>query len=446
MKALAKLLPHQHDKTLFYWAMLASFIIVALRVFVADYQIDWDEELYFQIAKGWSDGLVPYRDIFDHKPPLLYVYYSLFSGFGSSFALLRILQALLLLYALMYTWNHFRERLSILFVPAMLALFSAKGLTGTNSELIYIPFILFTFVFLLRGQWLAASLAAALVVGVKYTAALDILGVAVTVWLMQKRWQPVLLFAVVSASVFLLVHALLYMYFNGYGVDVLYETILRNLQHSGGERNLLKVPSKFWTLLVVLTLLCGVRIKEGRPDIDVRFTAGLLIWAVLSFVQSQITGRGYYHYFIPIFIPLCLLTFSFIHDLSVTKTRVIGYSVCIGVMLYALSLGNMYYQKHKSDSSRLSAACELDTFHYDGKSLFIYRLCDVQPLKYMFPQFYKSEHFEKVSGSGGLQWLNTVERPVVSDDGKTVQIFPDGLRFAEHYKEQIAAETLTSGR
>ncbi len=33
---------------------------------------DWDESIYLYVAKAWSGSILPYRDLFDHKGPLLY--------------------------------------------------------------------------------------------------------------------------------------------------------------------------------------------------------------------------------------------------------------------------------------------------------------------------------------------------------------------------------------
>ena len=47
--------------------------------------LDRDEGAYATVALGLLDGRLPYRDLFDHKPPLIYVWYALsFAIFGES--------------------------------------------------------------------------------------------------------------------------------------------------------------------------------------------------------------------------------------------------------------------------------------------------------------------------------------------------------------------------
>ncbi len=58
---------------------------------------DRDEGVYATIAQGLLHGQAPYRDLFDHKPPLIYGWYALsFAGFGENVAAPRIMASLTL--------------------------------------------------------------------------------------------------------------------------------------------------------------------------------------------------------------------------------------------------------------------------------------------------------------------------------------------------------------
>ncbi len=69
---------------------VALVLTYSARLLVVNNQTDWDEELYFLIARGWSHGQIPYRDIFDHKAPMVYLLDLIFSGGGVSLPLMRI--------------------------------------------------------------------------------------------------------------------------------------------------------------------------------------------------------------------------------------------------------------------------------------------------------------------------------------------------------------------
>lgn len=70
---------------LFCWLSVLAFIL----------PYDPDEAVFKIIATGIIDGQWPYRDLFDHKPPLIYAWY-LPAGFGASIELQRVLAAALM--------------------------------------------------------------------------------------------------------------------------------------------------------------------------------------------------------------------------------------------------------------------------------------------------------------------------------------------------------------
>jgi hypothetical protein len=74
--------------TITRWLVLAAVFIglaflCRLPSFV-DAPLDRDEGAYALIAQQWSRGAMPYRDYFDHKPPVVYVAYRADGGTGCS--------------------------------------------------------------------------------------------------------------------------------------------------------------------------------------------------------------------------------------------------------------------------------------------------------------------------------------------------------------------------
>src|SRR3989337_4431952 len=54
-----------------------------------------DEGVYGTIARGWLDGAIPYRDLWDNKAPLLFLWYAAsFTSLGESTLSPRIFAAL----------------------------------------------------------------------------------------------------------------------------------------------------------------------------------------------------------------------------------------------------------------------------------------------------------------------------------------------------------------
>ena len=82
-------------------AALALAAIAALPILLylpfMDEPVNVDEGIYGAVARGLLEGNIPYRDLFDNKPPLHYVWYALsFTLFGDNPVAPRILASLAL--------------------------------------------------------------------------------------------------------------------------------------------------------------------------------------------------------------------------------------------------------------------------------------------------------------------------------------------------------------
>jgi hypothetical protein len=427
-------------RTLLIWgASLASIAVLFYRVLQADSQVTWDEELYFQIATTWSNDFIPYRDIFDHKPPFLYVYYWIFSFFGESMAVLRDFQALFLLSTIALCYFILKDKISVVFVPLLFAVLSVYGLQGTNTEIIYIPFLLLLLCSLLREWKFSAATFISLAVLVKYTVALDVLGILIAATIIQKK-PPSLQVIAIASAMSMVISAVSYAYFIAHDVNIVYETIIRNMQHASGERSI-SFPGYFRRIGVFLCIaIVGAKVlqklffkKKMTSNQDAAgesaFIVAMIAWFVLSILQAEFTGKGYYHYFAPTYLPLTLLASFFVKKI---ETGYIDYMIFSILALFGIFLTFSAFDK-KSDieveKSRLLSICGNGDFHYHGQFLMVYRLCNVKPLKYMFHPFYSVQHFVNVSNSGGKDWIKSVDRKIVYDDGKVIEWFDNGQSF-----------------
>ncbi|MEM9046194.1 MAG: hypothetical protein AAGC81_16025 [Pseudomonadota bacterium] len=405
------------------WAAVA--LVVAARLLVADAQINWDEELYFQIARYWSAETLPYRDLFDHKPPMLFLWAKLVSGWGESMALIRVVQTLLLFGALLLLLRQFAGRLPLLWVVVILALLSLPASLGTNAEIIYLPMILAGLAWALAGNWAIAGIAAALAVSVKYTVALDLIGVFLVYMALagQRSAKQLLVAAVIG---FAAIQLALYLYFWMHGIDLIEETIIRNLTHAEGSRSVY-IPKTALLGFSVLGAVIGSRlVVHGRYG-ERWLVAALLAWTLLSFLQSQVTGRSYAHYFVPVFVPLSILAFL---D---WPARTVGFfRVCIVALTAALSIGVLTlsvlsFRGDQLARQELAGNCPDGPFQYHGGYLAAYRACDAaQPGKYFYPPFYSDLHFIGVSGSGGDRWACALERPILIETQTGYTSFENG--------------------
>lgn len=143
-----------------------SFLIIALFIsfftnhFSPFYPFNYayDSNAYMSMARGWLSGQIPYRDIFDHKGPVLYIIY--ISGClitDTSFTGMYIISSLFLATSLYFIYKIAHLFLSIRYAYIVPLIFmviqaglntvdgSAEGLTLTlQIVFLYIVFIFFT--------------------------------------------------------------------------------------------------------------------------------------------------------------------------------------------------------------------------------------------------------------------------------------------------------------
>lgn len=408
--------------------MLCASTVIAARLVVADAQLNWDEELYWQVAYAWKDGRLPYVDIFDHKAPLIYVLQLIYSGFSGSIWLFRASATLLLATSAACfgsaMWPERRD-LAAAFTFLVLLTLSAFGCLGVNSEILYTPYILLTGACLLRGTILPAALAAAFAVNIKYPVGLDIIGVMLFACLAGRLARPkaIWFFAAFGLTASLIWLAF-YAYFRPRGVDLVETTISVNLAHAVSERRPLLEALGTYAVTRFVIVASGLTLwgflSGARPDRPVRW--GLLAWAAASLVQATITGKTYYHYFIPVYLPLCALMVSHWQHRQPIRWR--AASLTLGAVLTLVLLGDAigrYRDFAKAREQLTGGVCQQlrgRTVYVADELLATYRICDLTPGKYMFPPFVFQPHFVQVAGSRGLGELEAFEVVVISAESR----------------------------
>jgi len=134
---------------LFLFALIACFFNTKNSPFY--FFNDWcDPHIYFSIGKGMFNGEVPYRDLFDHKGPLIYFIYGV--GYlisNASFLGVYIIESCFWFISLLYAYKLARLFLDkpYSFVIALLystLLFSKSGMGGSADEFI-VPAITISF-------------------------------------------------------------------------------------------------------------------------------------------------------------------------------------------------------------------------------------------------------------------------------------------------------------
>ena len=106
-----------------------------------------DPNIFMTVGKGWANGLLPYRDLYEQKGPIHYMIYgAAYLLTGNNYYgvyLIEIVLAAAFLYLIFLTCELFGEKRYYLVVPlAAIAVYTSKGFrTGGNSEEVCMPLL-----------------------------------------------------------------------------------------------------------------------------------------------------------------------------------------------------------------------------------------------------------------------------------------------------------------
>lgn len=398
---------------------VAMCLVILGRVLVSDTQVSWDEELYFQIARGWQHGLIPYRDLFDHKPPMVYAFY-LLTAWSGHVAIVRLLVTALLmcgawqLFTTLRTSGVIANSQLVFLVPALCYLLSRDAASGTNTELMYTPFVLLSFAALLKQRVYASAAYAAAAMAIKYTVLTDIAGLAFVYWILNPTRPDLrgslIRWGFLALALTATVNGVFYVYFRMQGIDLISQVIAHNLAYASLGRRTLPFASDsglriFVEIAIVATFVVGLpcffRIKNSRLFI------GAVVWLLLSLAQGCLTGMYFAHYFWPAFVPLTLVWAS----LELAELSIAPLLLCLNAFQGIQVAHNYAWLR---DYERAAAAYTQICGHLNsGGYIFTtflagYRVCNTSVSvldKFMFPSFYVNPRFVTLSGSGGMTAL-----------------------------------------
>lgn len=135
--------------------ILIVFIAILLRIPSLSMPLDRDEGTYAYIGWAWLEkGVVPYRDVFDHKPPLTYLVYGILSTIGGNNLITIRFGALLYFLATIAIFYYFVRRRWDEWTAAVLSLvllwlISSPDVEGWgfNTEALFMPWVILAFGF-----------------------------------------------------------------------------------------------------------------------------------------------------------------------------------------------------------------------------------------------------------------------------------------------------------
>lgn len=354
------------------FCFLCSFITLLFcskSSFIYPFNDTYDVNAYFTVGKSWVNGLIPYKDLFDHKGPFVYIVYGLASLISyRSYLGVFILEVLFFTVFLFYISKIINiflpKRYSYFIIPffAVLICSIPTFVVGGTVEEFCLPFVAYTFYYLLiyfKGKELSKKdffkngLVAGIIFMTKFNFLAFWFGFMFFIMIdliIQKKYKE----AITDAGVFLigmftpflvfiiyfaLNHALkdffyVYFYANIFGYNASSKSILTSITNTYTNF----IGSLLNNTLVVFLLFMAsfgfIRTSKLNKKYKIMLTMIILI-----FVYGIFMGDLAYFYYLTILLPimilgvigLCLYFKDYIDKIIYKK-----YSYVLFIMLYIL--------------------------------------------------------------------------------------------------------------
>ncbi len=289
------------NKILFL-ALLLTFFLRLPGLF----EPDWydDEGIYLTIGQSLSKGAVLYKDITDNKPPFLYLLSSVLqTQFNLRLALLFWSLATVTVFYFLAS----KHKLAVATFP-FIVVSQTPLLEGNiaNAEIfIFLPILLSLLLILHHKKYALAGFIAGLSLLIKLPALLEIFALAVLILIQTKNLKKLLSYLVFSSLPLLF----LSLYYNAVGIFQIFisQVFSNNIAYLNSiyvGNHTTYLPNNILIFKFCLVLaLCLVCLKS-RLGYFYKF---LLLWFLLAFFSSQLSGRSYYHYYLQLASPFSLL-------------------------------------------------------------------------------------------------------------------------------------------
>lgn len=369
-----------------------------------------DEGVYATVAQGLLHGQMPYRDLFDNKPPLVYAWYALsFSLFGEHVEAPRIVAAVLLSLTTLSLFSQAR-----MLFPKPVA-YVAAGLFGLSTGLPFVALHANTEAYMLlplvtslvaftigvrRGgvRWflLSGALSGAAMMTKQvafWNLAALMLVAAVLCWraegLLNLRTfrHSACLFAGAAAAVglvavpFAATGSLDELFYANVSYNWLYVGVLsyseRLVDFASGTAYVAAAAAPLaggavWGFLTV--------VRRRKQPLDYL----ILAWALASVAGVATGGRFFPHYFLHLMPAAAVLTALVVYELA-TKRRVAGIgkpALAVGLLMVIVSLGTigvMYVAPRAAEERLAESVAEQKEWESNSKQLGEYIAARTDP-------------------------------------------------------------------
>ena len=293
-----------------------------------------DREIFRFIGRSISDQFAPYRDVFDHKPPFIYLIFLDFQIFGDYDVLISGLFFLiicLLLFNRIISGSNEIWRLLILGLLIVWlrnpAFYEYGGLTREFSAYLYCIFF-YCFYTQQRIEWLA------LITGIVFiTQQNDILPLLpLLIYQFRERREFNLLRIVKIKMAFLvpLVLILLWLIWQGAFYQFVQDAFIFNFTYyTTPLKNIIPHGLSLVKKVPLLTLSILILIYYLKQNLKFSYFLVILLAIVFTIYNIMVSGRFYGHYFLPLGSVLAFCFFEVVRERKPMSIKNLGLFVSL---------------------------------------------------------------------------------------------------------------------
>jgi len=355
-----------------YITMLLVFLCLVLTTIFLPLQ--QDEGVFLTIAEGLKNGLLPYRDFFDHKPPAIYLLFSLLTLFTTKiifFKLLLITSHLISLFLIFLTSQKLKisGHYAVLLYLSLILIFEGQRMIAEPFGALFLLFGLYVY---LSRKKPTSVLLAGFLVGIsilfKQTFLFSFLALLIY-FVSQKKYKDLLL--VIAGALIPIIVTILWLWSLGLLSPAYQQVILYNFKFYPSE-NIFKVirllaPSFLHTLPIwvlfgsaIFKLLRRSQDKRTHHNVNKSDHLSSVVWQIrhpLLLIALLATlpiflffGRHYLHYWLQVAPFVTIVASSNLRSGFRTKfDKILLVFILISCLIFSYNFWHRNYPKYLAE-------------------------------------------------------------------------------------------------